>query len=135
MFNFNANEDSSGKETLSPQFLSASHMSLFYQHLKLLSAYQQKSPEYQAVAFIMTSDDELYNKMAPYFGTDGFQSYTMFDEVDLSCSYAKLAKAAANLFGQDYETDLANLVYSLDHDLFHTLLQAMVIRKYGVDLA
>lgn len=83
----------------------------------------------------MTSDDELYNKMAPYFGMDGFRSYTMFEEVDFSSSYAKLAKAAANLFGQDYETDLANLVYSLDHDLFHTLLQAMVIRKYGVDLA
>lgn len=121
------------KPVLSPQFLSASHRSLFFQRLNDLTSYQQTSPEYQAVLFIVTSDDELYEKMGPYFSSDGFRSFDLFDEVDFSGGYAKIARAAADLFGQDYETSLSGLVGSLDHDLFHTFLQALIIRKYGVN--
>lgn len=120
------------KSVLSPQFLSASHRSLFFQRLNGLTRYQQTSPEYQAVLFILTSDDELYEKMGPYFSSDGFRSFDMFDENDFSWGYAKIARVAADLFGQDYETSLSDLVGSLDHDLFHTFLQALIIRKYGV---
>lgn len=121
------------KPVLSPQFLSASHRLLFFQRLNDLTPYQQTSPEYQAVLFILTSDTELYDKMSPYFSSDGFRSFDLFDEVDFSGSYAKIARAAADLFGQDYETSLSGLVGSLDHDLFHTFLQALIIRKYGVN--
>ena len=121
------------KPVLSPQFLSASHRSLFFQRLNDLTRYQQTSPEYQAVLFILTSDDELDAKMGPYFSSDGFRSFDMFGETDFSGGYAKIARVAADLFGQDYETSLSGLVGSLDHDLFHTFLQALIIRKYGVN--
>lgn len=129
--NFSSNRPE--EPVLSPQFLSASHRSLFFQRLNDLTRYQQTSPEYQAVLFIVTSDDELYEKMGPYFSSDGFRSFDLFDEVDFSGGYAKIARAAADLFGQDYETSLSGLVGSLDHDLFHTFLQALIIRKYGVN--
>ncbi|EIM04959.1 hypothetical protein A1A1_18707 [Planococcus antarcticus DSM 14505] len=118
---------------LSSQFLSASHRSLFFQRLNDLTSYQQISPEYQAVLFILTSDDELYEKMGPYFSSDGFRSSDLFNETDFSGGYATIARAAADLFGQDYDTSLSGLVSSLDHDLFHTFLQALIIRKYGVN--
>lgn len=129
--NFSSNRPE--EPVLSPQFLSASHRSLFFQRLNDLTRYQQTSPEYQAVLFIVTSDDELYEKMGPYFSSDGFRSFDLFDEVDFSGGYAKIARAAADLFDQDYETSLSGLVGSLDHDLFHTFLQALIIRKYGVN--
>lgn len=128
-FDFQNNKQS----VLSPQFLSASHRLLFFQRLNDLKSYQQTSPEYQAVLFILTSDDELYTKMGPYFSSDGFRSFDMFNETDFSGGYAKIARAAADLFGQDYDTSLSGLVGSLDHDLFHTFLQALIIRKYGVN--
>lgn len=121
------------KPVLSPQFLSASHRTMFFQRLSDLTRYQQTSPEYQAVLFILTSDDELYAKMGPYFSSNGFRSFDMFNETDFSGGYAKITRAAADLFGQDYETSLSGLVGSLDHDLFHTFLQALIIRKYGVN--
>lgn len=128
-FDFHSNE----QPMLSPQFLSASHRSLFFQQLNLLNPSQQTSPEYQAALFILTSDDELYIKMSPYFSSDGFRSFAMFEEQDFSGGYAKIARAAADLFGQSYETSLSNLVGTLDHELFHTFLQALIIRKYGVN--
>ena len=128
-FDFKNNKQS----VLSPQFLSASHRLLFFQRLNDLKSYQQTSPEYQAVLFILTSDDELYAKMGPYFSSDGFRSFDMFNETDFSDGHAKIARAAADLFGQDYDTSLSALVGSLDHDLFHTFLQALIIRKYGVN--
>src|SRR5690606_30378654 len=103
------------KPVLSPQFLSASHRTLFFQRLNGLTAYQQTSPEYQAVLFILTSDDELDAKMGPYFSSDGFRSFDMFGETDFSGGYAKMARVAADLFGQNYETSLSSLVGSLDH--------------------
>ncbi|WKA60350.1 hypothetical protein QWY16_09665 [Planococcus shenhongbingii] len=135
MANFNTNPNGNQPENrvLSPQFLSVSHRALFFQRLNLLNQSQQTSPEYQAVLFILTSDDELDAKMGPYFSSDGFRSFDMFDENDFSGGYAKIARAAADLFGQDYETSLSSLVGSLDHDLFHTFLQALIIRKYGVN--
>ena len=60
-FNFYDNE----QPVLSPQFLSASHRSLIFQRLNLLNTSWQTSPEYQAVLFILTSDDELYAKLGP----------------------------------------------------------------------
>lgn len=128
-FDFQYNKQS----VLSPQFLSASHRLLFFQRLHDLKSYQQISPEYQAVLFILTSDDELYEKMGPYFSSDGFRWSDLFNETDFSGGYATIARAAADLFGQDYDTSLSGLVSSLDHDLFHTFLQALVIRKYGVN--
>lgn len=128
-FDFQNNKQS----VLSPQFLSASHRLLFFQRLNDLKSYQQVSPEYQAVLFILTSDDELYEKMGPYFSNGGFRSLDMFDETDFSGGYVQIARAPADLFGQDYDTSLSGLVGSLDHDLFHTFLQALIIRKYGVN--
>lgn len=130
-----ANFDSYHNEqsVLSPQFLSATHRELFFQRLNQLNPSQQTSPEYQAVLFILTSDDELLAKMGPYVSSDGFRSFDMFDEQDFSGGYAKIARAAADLFGQDYETSLSRLVGTLDHALFHTFLQALIIRKYGVN--
>lgn len=113
-FDFHDNE----QPMLSPQFLSASHRMLFFQRLNLLNKSQQTSPEYQAVMFILTSDNELYAKMGPYVSSAG---------------YVKIARAAADLFGQDYETSLSRLVGTLDHALFHTFLQALILRKYGVN--
>lgn len=128
-FDFHSNEP----PLLSPQFLSASHRSRFFQQLNLLNPSQQTSLEYQAVLFILTSDDELYAKMGPYFSSNGFRSFDMFEEQDFSGGYAKIARAAADLFGQSYETSLSNLVGTLGHELFHTFLQALIIRKYGVN--
>lgn len=133
-----SHSDSSGnrpeKPVLSPQFLSASHRSLFFQRLNDFTSYQKSSSEYQAVLFILTSDDELYAKAGPYFSSDGFRSFDLLEETDFSGGYAKMVRAAADLFGQSYETSLSSLVGTLDHDLFHTFLQALIIRKYGVTL-
>lgn len=132
-FDLNNTGNQPEKQVLSPQFLSVSHRELFFQRMNQLTKSQQSSPEYQAALFIITSNDELYEKMGPYFSHDGFRSYDMFLEKDFSGGYAKIAKAAANLFGQDYETSLSNIVGTLDHEMFHTFLQALIIRKYGVN--
>lgn len=128
----NENDKNRPESNRFPQFLSDTHYELFQLVVDQLNSSQQKSHEYLAVAFIATSDSELYEKMRPYFGADGFNSPEMFEEVDLSTGYLKIARAAGNLFGQDYEISLADFANSLDHDLFHTLLQAIKIRKYGV---
>ncbi len=134
MSHFQSNEEDNNQSKLEkyPKFLSDTHYDLFQFVIEQLNSSQQKSNEYLAVAFIATSDSELYEKMRPYFGTDGFKSFDMFEEVDFSRGYLEIARAAGNLFGQNYETSLADLANSLDHNLFHTLLQAMKIRKYGV---
>lgn len=119
------------KTVLAPQFLSASDGSISFQRLNDLTSLQQTSPEYQAVLFILTSDDELYEKMGPYFSSDEFRSFDLFEEVDFSSGYATIARTATDLFGQDYETSLSDLVGSLNHDLFYTFMQALIIRKYG----
>ena len=131
-YDSNNNQGSNWEFNRFPEFLSDTHKDLFQFVVEQLNSSQQKSNEYLAVAFIATSDSELYEKMRPYFGADGFNSLEMFEEVDLSTGYLKIARAAGNLFGQDYEISLADLSNSLDHNLFHTLLQAMKIRKYGV---
>lgn len=128
----NSNNNRKNELKLYPEFLSESHKELFYSVVSQLSNSQQKSPEYLSVAFIITSDSELYEKMRPYFDTNGFSSFKMFEEVDFSSGYRNIAVAAANLFGQDYETSLSEIINVLGHDLFHTLLQALIIRKYGV---
>lgn len=127
-----SNGDRQQEMMLYPKFLSESHSDLFYTVISKLNESQQTNPEYMAVAFIVSSDDDLYAKMSPYFSSEGFSSITMFEEVDFSSSYRKIAQAAADLFGQDYQVNLADLTNTLGHDLFHTLLQAMIIRKYGV---
>lgn len=132
MNNSESNNNRKNELMLYPEFLSESHKDLFYSVVSQLNNSQQKSPEYLSVAFIITSDSELYEKMRPYFDTEGFRSFDMFDEVDFSSGYRKIAVAAAELFGQDYNVSLADLATSLSHYLFHTLLQAMIIRKYGV---
>lgn len=134
MSHFQSNEEDNNQSKFEkyPKFLSDTHYDLFQFVIEQLNSSQQKSNEYLAVAFIATSDSELYEKMRPYFGTDGFKSFAMFEEVDFSRGYLEIARAAGNLFGQNYETSLADLANSLDHNLFHTLLQAMKIRKYGV---
>ena len=129
MTNFDPN---SGKRTLAPQFLSDSHRSRFFEQLQSFTPSQQRSTEYQAALFIITSDEELYAKMGPYFSSDGFRSFDMFEEVDFSRGYETVARIAGDLFGQSYETSLAGVIGTLDEDLFHTFLQALIIRKYGV---
>lgn len=135
MSQFQSNEEDNNQSESEkyPKFLSDTHKDLFQFVIDQLSSSQQKSNEYLAVAFIATSDSELYEKMRPYFGTNGFKSFDMFKEVDFSRGYLEIARAAGNLFGQNYETSLADLASSLDHNLFYTLLQAMKIRKYGVN--
>lgn len=125
-------DQNSGNRTLAPQFLSGSHRSRFFEQLQSLTPSQQKSTEYQAALFIITSDDELYTKMCPYFSSDGFRSFDMFEEVDFSRGYETIARIAGELFGQSYETSLAGVVGTLDEDLFHTFLQALIIRKFGM---
>lgn len=134
MTHFNPSDEPGRQKSLMqyPEFLSESHNKVFYSVLSQLSDAQCSSHEYLAVAFIISSDDELYEKMNPYFSTNGFNSSKMFEEVDFSSGYRKIAQAAADLFGQDYTISLSDLVGSLSHDLFHTLLQAMILRKYGV---
>lgn len=120
--------------TLSPKFLSHSHTERFFLLLNRLSHQQQAAKDYIAAAFIISSTDEGFEKMNPYFTSNGFNTIEMFKTEDFSTSYRKLAETAANLFGQTYETDLSDLISSLDHTLFHVLIQSMIIRKYGVDL-
>lgn len=120
--------------TLIPKFLSHSHTERFSLLLNRLSPQQQAAKDYIAAAFIISSTDEGFEKMNPYFTSNGFNTIEMFKTEDFSNSYLKLAEAAANLFGQTYETDLSDLISSLDHTLFHVLIQSMIIRKYGVDL-
>lgn len=132
-FDSNNNHGNNWEFNKFPEFLSDTHKDLFKFVIDQLNSSQQKSNEYLAVAFIATSDSELYEKMRPYFGSNGFKSFDMFEEVDFSSGYRKIARAAGNLFGQDYEISLADLSNSLDHNLFNTLLQAMKVRKYGVN--
>lgn len=127
-----SNSDRHRETMLYPEFLSESHSDSFYSVLSQLNESQRSNPEYLAVAFIMSSDDELHGKMSPYFSSEGFNSRTMFEEVDFSSGYHKIAQAAASLFREDSQISLSDIADSLSHDLFHTLLQAIIIRKYGV---
>ena len=119
--------------TLSSIFLDTEHQSRFNQHLSQLSDYQQVSSEYQSALFILTSTDELYKKMTPYFSSDGFNHLDMFEEQDFSSGHVLMAKAAANLFGfYEYELSLAHLVGATDDDMFPVLVQALIIRKHSL---
>lgn len=102
-FEPNNNANFNNDLSLSPQFLSGSHTELFYTVLSRLSPAQQSARDYLAAAFIISSNDELYAKMSPYFSSDGFKSIDLFNNEDLSSGHTKLAKAAANLFVQNYE--------------------------------
>lgn len=135
MDHYTNKKDDSAETTLIPEFLSTSHTERFYLLLNRLSPSQQAAKDYIAAAFIISSTDEGFEKMNPYFTGNGFNTIEMFQTEDFSTSYRRLAEAAANLFGQTYETDLSDLISSLDHTLFHVLIQAMIIRKYGVDLS
>lgn len=136
MSNFDVNHNGGrfDRPALAPQFLSVTHRSLFFHQLNRLHASLQTSPEYQAALCILTSDDELYAKAGPYFSSNGFRSFALLEENDFSGGYAKMIRAAGDFFGQSYVTSLSSLVGTLAHDLFHTFLQALIIRKYGVNV-
>ena len=94
-------EPSKKDQELLPKFLSETHFDLFHSVINQLNPSQRNNPEYQAVAFIVTSNDELYTKMNPYFGANGFNSIDMLEEEDFSSGYRLIAKAAGDLFGKD----------------------------------
>ncbi|AQQ55527.1 DUF6075 family protein [Planococcus lenghuensis] len=122
----------SAYERLAPQFLTAQHRQSFYQALSKFLPIEQRSSEYQSALFIMTSTDELIEKMLPYFTKTGFQAQEMFAEEDFSSRYRKMAMLAVNLYNGDYEEPILDIITDLDPSMFQTMLQALIIRKYGV---
>lgn len=134
-FAFHQDGQQPEKQVVSPQFLSTTHRTLFFQHLNQLKESQQTNPEYQSALFIITSDAELTDKMLPYFSSKGFAHLKMFEEQDFSNSFGKIAKVAANLFlGHSYEFSVVDLVADLDERNFRVLLQALIVRRYGVKM-
>ncbi|WP_394122055.1 hypothetical protein [Planococcus donghaensis] len=129
-----SNPGSDSKNSSLPSiFLDADHYSRFDHHLNQLNKHQQVSPEYQSALFILTSTDELYRKTISYFGSHGFSHLDMFEEQDFSSGYGLMVKAAGNLFGfYEYELSLAHLVGAIDDELFPVFIQALIIRKHGL---
>ena len=121
-------------ESLSPQFLSADHRHAFFRALNGFRPSQQNSSEYQAALFICTSNDEFIEKMLPYLTPDGFKLQKMFELEDFSSGHLKMAKLAANLYNGTHEEPIVDTIASLDKSMFHTLLQALIVRRYGVKI-
>lgn len=113
-------------------YASEKHESLFNQTRQLLSPKIQNNTEYLSALYLITSNDELFAKMNPYFSNAGFSFEEMFEEVDFSSGYLKLAKLAVNLFNNGIEITPLDLTSSLDQESFQVAINAIYIRKMGV---
>ena len=70
----------------------------FKEKIDALSPDQQTSPEYLSALYILSGNQDIYNKTSSYFTTDGFKIDKLLEEVDLSSGEYLMVALASNLF-------------------------------------
>lgn len=117
------------------KFLNQEHEERFlYFRVENMSEYYRFNKEYLSVVYIMTSNEELYRKISPYFnGKIGeFDSEKMFKEIDFSGGDLVLAKLAVHLFNSNETVDPLHIISRLDNESFELALNVFVLRRYGI---
>ncbi|OZS78670.1 hypothetical protein CF394_05120 [Tetzosporium hominis] len=110
-----------------------SHHVSYNETLQKLSSYQQRSHEYQTLIYVLTGNDELVKKALPYLNDGGFSSDRCFKEQDFSRGTASLLKLAVHLYNANEDCTPLELVENLDSDSFQLAMNAVYLRKYGLN--
>ncbi|MFD2512101.1 DUF6075 family protein [Halalkalibacter alkalisediminis] len=116
-------------------FLNHEHEKEFFSIREEAAGKYKNNKEYMSVAFLMAGNEELKQKMKPYFDMDEgfFKSALMFEKEDFSTSLQVMAKLAVHLFNNNETVDPLDLIGYLDEDNFELALQVIKFRKYGLD--
>lgn len=116
------------------QFLNQNHAAKFQEVRSEMAEHYRNNKEYLSVVFIMSGDDEIFQKMNPYFDTKHglFSSKEMFEEQDFSSGINVLAKLAVHLFNNNATVDPLDLVGTLDDERLQLAINAILFRRYGI---
>jgi hypothetical protein len=116
-------------------FLNHEHEKEFFSIREEAAEWYRNDKEYMSVAFLMAGNEELKQKIKPYFDMDEgfFESEAMFEKENFSPSLYVMAKLAVHLFNNNETVDPLDLIVCLDEDNFKLALQALKFRKYGLD--
>jgi DNA polymerase III delta subunit len=120
------------------QFLNQDHEANFSKfRVEKMGDRFRSNKEYLAVVYLMTGNEELYQKIKPYFNakSGGFDSTKMFDEQDFSSGLIVLAKLAVHLFNSHEKVEPIDLILSVDENGFNLALNAFILRRYGLSIA
>jgi hypothetical protein len=116
-------------------FLNHEHEKEFFSIREEAAELYRNDKEYMSVAFLMAGNEELKEKMKPYFDMqDGFlDSKAMFEKEDFSTSLQVMAKLAVHLFNNNETVNPLDLIGYLDEFNFELALQAIKCRRFGLD--
>ncbi|MDP4084745.1 MAG: DUF6075 family protein [Bacillota bacterium] len=116
-------------------FLSNEHEKLFYKmRQQIKNESYRKGKEYLSVVFLIAGNDELNQKVSPYFDTTVgmFDSEAMFKNESFSHGLSVLARLAVNLFNDNEKVTPLELIGVLDDEKFNLALNAIILRKNGI---
>jgi hypothetical protein len=117
------------------EFLNQEHESDFTKfRVKEMGEHLRDNKEYLAIVYLMTGNEELHQKMKPYFNakSGGFNSTKMFDEQDFSESLLVLAKLAAHLFNSNEIVQPLDIILRVDEEGFKLALNSLILRRSGI---
>lgn len=120
------------------EFLNPEHESNFTKfRVEEMGERFRNNKEYLAVAYLMTGDEELQEKIQPYFNakSGGFDSTKMFDEQDFSSGLLVLTKLAVHLFNSNEVVQPLDIILRVDEQGFKLALNSMIVRRYGVSIS
>lgn len=117
------------------QFINQEHEMKFSEfRAENMEDYYRTNNEFLSVVYLMTSNQEMYSKMNPYFDAKGgnFDSEKMFEEKDFNSGHCVLAKLAVHLFNSNETVRPLDIISELDEDGFKLALNALILRRHGV---
>ncbi|PPA68673.1 DUF6075 family protein [Jeotgalibacillus proteolyticus] len=114
-------------------FLNREHQERFQEIRETMPIHTRRDKEYLSLVFVMTGDDELFNKMIPYFNKQDctLSSTELFEEQDFSSGINVLAKLGVHLFNNNVSVEPLDFM-SLDEQRMALAMNALLIRRYGL---
>lgn len=115
-------------------FLNLEHQATFQELRSNMEEEFRFNKERLAAAFIMAGDEEVYQKMTPYFNekTGTFSSEEMLQEQAFSSHTHVLAKLAVHLLHDHEPVVPLDLINHLDEPSFQLAMNAIILRRTGL---
>ena len=101
-------------------------------HLLFQGLGKTQDNEYLAAFYVLTADEELRRKGAQFVGRDGIDWRSIFCQ-DWSSGYRLLLELTQSLFQSSGHIDLAYGLRTWDEERFKLAMQAIYIRRNGLE--
>ena len=108
-------------------------VTLLHQAKKINETSKNVDIEYGSAAYLLASNEDIYNKARNYVSIDGIDFRKMMTKQDFSSGQKVIVKLAGNLFNGSYkaETSPISLIWHTDTDLFEVAMSAIKMRFGG----